>query len=584
VHDLVVRGGVLVDGTGAPARPADVAVDDGRVVALGAVDGRARQTIHADGAVVAPGFIDVHTHYDAQVHWDPWLSPSSAHGVTTVFGGNCGFTVAPFSGRPEDADYLARMLARVEGIPLAALEASLDWTWSGFGSWLDAVDGTLGVNAGFLVGHSTLRRAVLGADHHRPATAAERSAMADLLDRSLAEGGFGFSSSWIETHTDGAGEPVPSRFATGEELLELTAVLARHPGTALEFVPGFGPFDDEQVALLVALARAAGRPLNWNILRAENEGVDQQLAIFDRAAAAGAAVIALTPSEPTAIRASLRTGLLFDNLPGWAEVVALPHGARRAALADPAVRRRLADAVVGHELRWPHADLVRWDRLTLVEVAAAELAPLQGLTVGEVARRRGVEPFDALCDVLIADDLATHLGLPARGDDAETWERRASLWRDHRTVVGGADAGAHMDVLCGASYTTSLLGHGVRERGALPLEAAVHALTRAPARMYGLHDRGVVAPGAHADLVVFDPSTVGSGPLHTRRDLPGGAARLFSQPEGIHHVVVAGAAIVSDGDPTGARPGRVLRSGVDSSTVVPSELCADLVAEGGGRR
>lgn len=567
--DLVIAGGAVVDGTGAPAVTADVVVDGGRIVEIGRWGGRARHRIDADGLVVTPGFVDLHTHFDAQVQWDPTLSPSMLHGVTTAFGGNCGFTVAPLSGDGADAAYVARMLSRVEGIPLASLEAAVTWDWRGFGEWLDRIDGNLGPNVGFLVGHSTLRRLVMGDEATvRAATAAEIDAMASLLDAALAEGGFGLSSSWIETHTDGDGAPVPSRAATAVELLALAAVVGRHEGTTLEFVPGLGPFGDEQVTVMARLSATADRPLNWNILRAEHDHAEHNLATYDRAAALGGAVVALTPSEPMRLRATLSTGVLFANLPGWAEVLERPVAERLALLADPAVRRRLQEAVdAAGPLKWPMSALAAWSDLTIGETSSAANRGATGRTVGELAAERGVAPLDALLDVALADGLQTYFTLPSTGDDQVAWSRRARLWRDHRTIVGGADAGAHMDMMCGSSYTTSLLGEGVRDRGLLPLEEAVHALSGAPARLYGLVDRGRLGVGCHADVVVLDPATVAAGPLQTVADLPGGARRLFSRPVGIEHVFVAGVEVARRGEDTGARPGRVLRPGVDTRTV-----------------
>jgi len=268
VIDLTIRGGLVVDGTGALPRRADVGIDDGRVVAVGSVEDDARRIIDADGRVVAPGFIDLHTHYDAQLFWDPTASPSPLHGVTTVFGGNCGFSLAPAG--PEHADYLLRMLARVEGMPLVALQSGIDWTWSSFGEWLGRLDGAVGVNAGFLVGHSTLRRAVMGEAADGPATEDQVTRLEDALHGALAEGAMGFSTSQAPTHNDGDGRPVPSRFADRSELECLATVVGDHPGTTVEMiVPGcLNGFTDDEVALLTSMSVRSGRPVNWNVLAA----------------------------------------------------------------------------------------------------------------------------------------------------------------------------------------------------------------------------------------------------------------------------------------------------------------------------
>ncbi len=286
--DTLITGGSVIDGTGAPARRADIAITEGRVAAIGDLgDEVARSRIDATGLVVTPGFVDVHTHYDAQLMWDPAATPSPLHGVTTVLGGNCGFTIAPLT--PQDAPYLREMMARVEGMPLDVLEAGASWDWRSFGDWLDRFEGNVAVNAGFLVGHSTLRRVVLGESGMRdPATPDQVRALAAALDEALAAGGLGFSSSMAPTHNDGSGMPVPSRGASESELLALCEITGRRPGTSLEFIPPLGAFSEEAMSLMSAMSRAADRPLNWNLLSvnaADPGGHTRQLAASDHAAA-----------------------------------------------------------------------------------------------------------------------------------------------------------------------------------------------------------------------------------------------------------------------------------------------------------
>ncbi len=366
VIDLVVRGGTLVDGTGGPARRADVGVDGGRIVAVGDVDDGARRVIDAEGAVVAPGFVDLHTHYDAQLFWDPTASPSPLHGVTTVFGGNCGFSLAPAG--PEHAEYLTRMLARVEGMPLAALQAGIDWSWDSFGEWLGRLDGSVGVNAGFLVGHSTLRRAVIGEDAvGAPASEDQLARMEAGLHRALSEGAMGLSSSTAHTHNDGDGQPVPSRAAGPGELERLATVLGGHAGTTVELiVPGcLNGFTDEEMALLTRVSLAAGRPVNWNVLAAtaaNPEGTAHQLEASDRVARAGARVVALTLPHTMALRLSFEHGAILEGLPGWRTFFAAPVDERIAVLSDPAARRAMDDRAQSDEagiLRFL-ADWVAW--------------------------------------------------------------------------------------------------------------------------------------------------------------------------------------------------------------------------------
>jgi N-acyl-D-aspartate/D-glutamate deacylase len=576
VLDVLIRGGTVVDGTGAPARQADVAIADGRVVAVGDTDDAATTVIDADGLYVAPGFVDLHTHYDAQLTWDPSASPSPLHGVTTVIGGNCGFSLAP-SG-PAHSDYLARMMARVEGMPLSSLE-QLDWTWSSFGDWLGRLDGRIGVNAGFLVGHSAVRRAVMGeAAVGSSATEEQMASMVAMLHRSLDEGALGLSTSQAHTHNDGDGSPVPSRSATRAELETLCAAVADHEGTTLEIiVPGcLNGFSDDEVDLMTTLSLLANRPVNWNVLGVSamnRAGLEHQLAASSAAAERGATVVALTLPHTMKIRLSFAHGAIIDGLPGWRELFAVPADERMRRLSDPAERRRLDEGAKSKEAGIIGA-LANWEMLLIDETFAPAHAGYEGRSVGDVARERGQEPFDALCDIVVADELRTGLRPPIP-ESEEDWVLKADVWRDPRTVVGGSDAGAHLDVMCGAIYSTSLLGEGVRKRHLLSWEEAVYQLTDVPARLYGLRDRGRLTPGFFADVVLFDPDRVGQLPERTRDDLPGGASRLYAEAEGIERVLVNGTEIVSAGTFTGAVPGAVLRSGRDTDTVtVPGSAVA----------
>jgi N-acyl-D-aspartate/D-glutamate deacylase len=564
--DLAIRGATVIDGTGEPGRRADVGIRGGRVAAVGELTESARRTIDAAGRVVSPGFVDIHTHYDAQVFWDPALTPSPLHGVTSVVGGNCGFSIAPL--RAEAADYLMRMLARVEGMPLESLAQGVPWDWTSFGDYLDRLEGRVAINAGFLVGHSPLRRVVMG---ERAVGEAARpddlAAMTTLLRQSLAEGGLGFSSSWAATHNDGDGKPVPSRSATGEELVALAGVLRDAPGTSLEFIPGVGRFTDEQIQLMTDMCLAAERPLNWNMLVVISyapKAHEALLAASDHAAARGARVVALTLPQVVTLRLNFVSAFLFDSLPGWGEVVTLPLPERRKALADPAVRARLAE---GARNAGVMGFVTRWEHYLVEETWSAENARWRGKTVGDVAKERGVDPLDALLDLALADDLRTTFKPALGGDDEASWKLRAEVWRDPRTMIGASDAGAHLDMIDTFTLSTSLLGPAVRDRGLLELETAIHQITDRPARLYGLRERGRIQQGWHADLVVFDPATVGPGAIHTRRDLPGGAARLFAEADGIDHVFVNGVEVVFGRTLTGAQPGTVLRSGRDTTTV-----------------
>ncbi|MBV8928892.1 MAG: amidohydrolase family protein, partial [Mycobacteriaceae bacterium] len=461
---------------------------------------------------------------------------------------------------------------RVEGMPLAALQAGLDWKWASFGDWLGRLDGRVAVNAGFLVGHSALRMAAMGDDAvGGEANGEQIDRMVSLLDQALAAGAIGMSTSQSPTHNDGAGQPVPSRGASRDELVALAGALRSHPGTTLEaIIPGcLSGFTDDEIALLTDMSVAADRPLNWNLMAvssANPSGHEKQLRASEVAASRGGRVVALTLPHAQKIRLSFLSGFVLDGLPGWRETMHLPVAERLRALADPEVRRRLNDGAQSEEAGILRG-LANWERLIIVETFAESNADAAGRSVGSVAADRGGSPFDVLLDIVIADELRTGLTPPAFGDDVADWELRAAVWRHPDVVIGGSDAGAHLDMMCGAIYTTSLLGRGVRSHGVLGLEDAVRLLTDVPARLYGLVERGRITPGWHADLVMFDPATIDHGPERTCYDLPAGAPRLVADAHGIASVWVGGVEVCRDGEATGETPGTVLRSGRDTHTL-----------------
>ena len=568
--DLVIRGGVVVDGTGRPGFRADVGVRDRRIVVIGDVDEPAARTIEADGRVITPGFVDLHTHYDPQVMWDPAATPSSLHGVTSVFGGNCGFSIAPIT--PEAADYLIPMLARVEGMPVATLEAGLDRAWSSFGSWLDRLEGNLAVNAGFLVGHSALRRVVMGDDAiGHEATPEQLAAMVALLHESIAAGGLGFSSTNSASHSDHLGNPVPSRFATAEEFIALARAAGEHPGTTLEFISSAAArFADSEIELMTAMSAAADRPLNWNVLvvsagEESAAGRRTKLHASDHAAANGGRIVGLCLPEPMRMRLCFASGFVLDLIPGVVDVIHLPMAERRAALADPAVRERIKESIAAMP---PQHSISKFAEFTIADVSSADLEQYVGRKVADIATEKGVHPVDALLDIVVADDLLTGLEPPTVGLDEESWAERARLLdTDPRVVAGGSDAGAPLDMMKTFACHTSFLAEAVRTRELVSLERAVQLFTDVPARLYGLTDRGRIAEGWFADLVILDPDTVGPGTVAPRADLPGGGWRLYSEATGIDATIVNGTPIVVEGRVTGDTPGTTLRSGRDTETV-----------------
>ncbi|HEY6530911.1 MAG TPA: amidohydrolase family protein [Acidimicrobiales bacterium] len=563
--DAIVKDGAIVDGTGSPRRHGDVGIRDGRIVAIGEVDEPAAKVIDAEGRIVAPGFVDVHTHYDAQVLWDPTLAPSTLHGITSMVGGNCGFSVAPLDG--DAASYLMTMLARVEGMPLASLEASSSWDWGTTDEYLGRIEGAVAPNIGFMVGHSAIRRVVMGeAAKERESTPTELDAMKAMLRAGLGAGGLGFSSSLARSHNDAAGDPVPSRCASVEELMALAEVCGEFPGTCLEMVPfvGPGPFPEPIEQIMIDLTVRSGRSLNWNIVNvtaANLDSVEAKLAVSDRARARGGRIAALFMPMPIHLRLNFLSGFVLDMMPGWDKLMALPAPEKLQMLRSPEGRAHMRELAESQPSHWNH-----WGRFVIQECSSPELQRYEGRAVADIAAEEGKDPFDTLVDLAVADELRTSFGPPPSGDAREDWEARGKVLRDPRVVVGASDAGAHLDMIDTFRYTTSLLSDCVREHGLLSTEEAVRLITQVPAELHGLRDRGVLREGAWADVVVFDEATVGSEPPETRADLPAGGRRLFAGSTGVGHVLVNGEEIVVDGASTDRRPGRVLRSGRDTTT------------------
>jgi N-acyl-D-aspartate/D-glutamate deacylase len=564
VHDTVIRGGAIVDGTGTERRSADVAIQGGRITAIGQDVGTGRHTIDADGLIVAPGFVDVHTHLDVQGFWDPALTPSPLHGVTTIVGGNCGFSVAPLDA--EAAAYLLPMLSRVEGMPVTSLESGVPWDWTSTADYLDRLDGTLAINAGFMVGHCAVRRVVMGeAATARSATPEEIEQMRDLLRAGIRAGGLGFSSTWSITHNDASGHPVPSRHATADELVALAAVCGEFPGTSLEFVAG-QEWDDARRQVMVDMTVAARRPLNWNLLSPTARGREaayRQLALSDVARAAGGKIVGLVIPFVSEFRMSFYSGFVLDSFEGWGEAMTLPPAEKLGLLADRAARDRLAELAAADPRRVALAD---WGAKRILETFTPETKRYEGRLVADIASETGKTPFDALVDIVVVDGLRTAFTYGVESDDPADWDVRRELWLDPRTVVGGSDAGAHLDMLSTFSFATDLLSIGVRERGLITTEEAVRLLTFEPAGLYGLVDRGTLCEGAVADIVVFDEGTVGHDQVRSKFDLPGGAGRLYCEGVGIEQVLVNGETLVAGGELTDARTGVILRSGRDTTT------------------
>lgn len=547
--DVLLRGAQLIDGTGAPARRADVGVTDGRIVAVGDLDpADASEVVDLDGLVLAPGFIDPHTHYDAQVLWDPDLTPSSWHGVTTVIVGNCGFGIAPT--KPEHRPLIMRTLENVEGMPLDALEVGIPWTFESFPEYLDVLEATpTRCNIGVLAGHTPMRFYVLGEEAtDRAATQDERDVMRGLLTEAVEAGAVGFSSSRTASHVGAYGKPVPSRLAELDEVRELAGVLKHQQRGTLQSTWAPDLFVEE----FADIAREIDRPVSWAALMVVKEDPSYATSVAERVNKAGGSVHPQIACRPIVVQLTLADPAPLANVPAFEEALGRDLAGRKELYADPEWRSR---AEVGLAERWG----TKLSFATVQETVAHE-ALRDGPTLGEIGEETGRSALAVMCDLALSEDLATRFRLVMVNDD----ERQiGELLQDRRFLLGLSDAGAHTSQLCDANYCTYLLQRFVRELGVLTLEEAVWRLTGHPAEVYGLTDRGIVATGAVADLVAFDPATVGTGDLERRHDLPAGADRLVAKSFGIAHVWVAGQATRQDGvDLEGVRPGRLLRHGV----------------------
>ena len=568
--DYLITGATVVDGTGAPGRRADVGIKDGRIVVLGTTDEPALNVIDGAGMVVAPGFVDPHTHYDAQLLWDPMATPSSFHGVTTVIGGNCGFTLAPL--KPGDGDYLRKMMSKVEGMPLPALEHGTDWSWETFADFLQRFEGNIAVNAGFLVGHCAIRRYAMGLDAvGNPADAEQIVGMRAELAKAIEAGALGFSFTNSTSHSDGEGEPVASRWATHDELIALCEETGKYPGTTLEgIVPGcLDTFSDDEIDLLAKMSAAANRPMNWNVLTVDSrepDRVPRQLQAAARAKELGGRVVALTMPIQVPMNMSFLNFCGLWLMPNWKDVMAGSVAERIQRLQDPDTRIKLLEWSLSKEAG-VFRRLADWADYIIGDTFSPENAGLSGRSVRDIASERATSAFGTLLDIVIADELRTVLWPTPQDNDAESWRMRAELWLDERAMIGGSDAGAHLDRMCGAPYPTKFLNDCLHGHKLISMETAVKLMTSDPAALFGLKDRGVLRIGAIADVVVFDPATVGSQEPRLVTDLPGNSARLTADSVGMNHVFVNGVAILCDGVATGATPGTVLKSGRDTETV-----------------
>ena len=562
LYDLVIKNGTVIDGSGLPRYRADVGVRNGRIATIGRIRDNAQEVIDAEGHVVAPGFVDGHTHMDAQVFWDPLGTSSCYHGVTTVVMGNCGFTLAPCAER--DKHLVVRNLQRAEDIPPAAMEAGIKWTWTTYPEFLDAVEALpKGINYAGYVGHSAIRTFVMGERaFDGAATEDDLRAMEHHVRESVRAGAMGFTTSRSPAHETPDGRPVASRIAAWDEVRRLVNVMGELNAGLFE-VAGEGvdrnagdPGVRDWHTRLRDLAVESGRPITFGVF--SRRGVDgvwkKYLDLLDETAAAGGRMFAQAHSRSLSALLSFKTQMPFDRLPLWKDIRKLPIEEQRRKLRDPELRPKLIQASGerdGHVPRGTEARLADYDWLYVFDTVEGPHR-----SVAEVARERRQHPAEAMLDLALEKDLDLFFLQPVANEDQDI---ALEIMRHPRTVTTFSDSGAHVSQLMDSSLQTHVLYHWVRTKQAFTLERAVQMLTCVPATLWGFHDRGLIREGMAADIVVFDPDTIMAQMPEVVDDLPAGARRLVQRTRGVAATVVNGEILLRNGKHTGALPGKLLR-------------------------
>ena len=558
-YDLLIKNGRIIDGSGMPSFHGDVAVKDGKVFAMGKLDGPAQRTIDADGRVIAPGIIDNHCHYDAQATWDPLCSYSCYHGVTTVVIGNCSLAIAP--ARESDREVLTGIMSRVEAIPLEVLQAGTAWSWETIPEYLDALDRRLGLNVGSLMGHSAIRRYAMGeASQEREATGDEIETMQAIIREGLRAGALGLSFEYNLRHFDMRGKLTPSNLATVDERLALAQVLGQE-GTGVVQFGGANQMEREE-GVCSRMAEITGRPVIMTGISQSAVAPNRWKEELDLAAATmqrGLLTYRMVNPRPNEARFTPKNAQHFDSMATWKPIMMLPPDEKKRAFMDPEIRRKLHFEAVETPPNPEEGGTFsrRWDLCFVHQPALEKNAGLKGKSVVQIAEEQGKDVLDAFLDLAVEEDLETSF-VRREGNSDEA--AMTALLTSPYTVIGLSDGGAHVVFRTDYSYSTYFLSHWVREKGIMPLEEAVRKLTFVPASIFGIHGRGLLRPGLAADIVVFDPDTIAPLEPEEAQDLPGGGTRRKQLAEGVACTVVNGQVLIENGEHTGALPGRVARN------------------------
>ena len=556
-YDLLIKNGTVVDGSGAQPVRADIAVAEGKIAEIGKISDGAKKIIDASDLTVTPGFIDHHTHYDAQICWDPVISPSSWHGVTSVIMGNCGVGLAPC--KPDVREIAAWDLVNVEAIPFDVLSQGVTWDWETFPEYMDAADKRgSGINLGFMAPLTPFRHYVMGEESmERAATPEETTRIAALLREAMQAGAFGFSTTNGPQHIGYQGRPLACRLASFDELAAYAGVLKDLGRGSIELALNDQPgvVTESDYALLDHLGTESNRPVTWLAMLSRDDQPDvcmetlrQTESLIQRG------IVPQVTCRPLSVQVNLRNPFIFANLECWNPAFNKSEEEQVALYRDPDFRQAWRKT-----FEQPRVFPGKWDRVDIQEVSNPALKQYEGKTVDEVARERGKDGLDTFLDLAIEDNLNIQYVMALFNADEN---RVAELITHPNTMIGLSDGGAHVDMLCDAGYCTYLLGTWVREKQLMPIERAVQRITSEPARFFGVPNRGVLAEGMAADIAVFDAATIGSPRRpEMRYDLPGGGRRLVVPAQGVMHTIVNGEVLYQDQQHTGDLPGQVLRAG-----------------------